>query len=430
MKKRTILNLFSTLLLISAFSCTQPQVSSTEQKQNAQIPEQNVYEWRGENRSGIYSETGLLKAWPAEGPELIWEFEGIGNGYGSPVFTPDKMYIMGEIDSVGYLFAFDNWGNLLWKTDYGKEWMVNYTGSRSAPTIVDDKIYLVSGLGNVYCFNRNSGEKIWSVDMINDLHGTFPLFGYSESVIIEDEKLFCTPGGPDTNVVALNRNTGEIIWVSKGNGERPGYNSAQIIDLPTKNVLVLFTAYELMGIDTQSGELLWIQNQDNTTPEERKPGLGDTHSNTIIYDDGFIYYAAGDGNGGVKLELSPDGNTIKELWRNTDFDSYMGGIVKLGDYLYGCGTAKRDFKSINALTGKIGSKLKIGSGALIAADGMLYYYNFKGDVMLITQNPLNMEVVGSLKMTKGAREHFAHPVINNGKLYVRHGNVIQAYNIK
>ena len=185
-----------------------------------------------------------------------------------------------------------------------------------------------------------------------------------------------------------------------------------------------------MGFDTQSGELLWIQNQDNTTPEERKPCLGDTHSNTIIYDDGFIYYAAGDGNGGVKLELSPDGNTIKELWRNTDFDSYMGGIVKLGDYLYGCGTAKRDFKSINALTGKIGSKLKIGSGALIAADGMLYYYNFKGDVMLITQNPLNMEVVGSLKMTKGAREHFAHPVINNGKLYVRHGNVIQAYNIK
>ena len=150
---------------------------------------------------------------------------------------------MGEIDSVGYLFAFDNWGNLLWKTDYGKEWMVNYTGSRSAPTIVDDKIYLVSGLGNVYCFNRNSGEKIWSVDMINDLHGTFPLFGYSESVIIEDEKLFCTPGGPDTNVVALNRNTGEIIWVSKGNGERPGYNSAQIIELPTRNVLVLFTAY-------------------------------------------------------------------------------------------------------------------------------------------------------------------------------------------
>ena len=417
-------------MLISVFSCTQPQVNSTEQKESHEISNQDVYEWRGENRSGIYDETGLLKVWSETGPELIWEYEGIGNGYGSPIFTPDKMYIMGEIDSVGYLFAFDYWGNLLWKTAYGKEWMVNYTGSRSAPTIIGDMIYMVSGLGNVYCLNRNTGEKIWSVDMVNELHGTFPLFGYSESVIIEDEKLFCIPGGLDTNVVALNRNTGKIIWVSKGTGERPGYNSAQIINTKKQNVLVLFTAYELLGLNTKTGELLWVHKQDNVLPENRKLGMGDTHSNTIIYDDGFIYYAAGDGNGGVKLKLTANGDSINEIWRNIYFDSYMGGIVKIGDYLYGCGTAKKDFKSINALTGEIGSKLIIGSGAVIAADSMLYYYNFKGDVMLITQNPLNMEVVGSFKIKKGTREHFAHPVINKGKLYVRHGNVIQAYNIK
>jgi len=108
----------------------------------------------------------------------------------------------------------------------------------------------------------------------------------------------------------------------------------------------------------------------------------------------------------------------------------MGGIVKIGNYLYGCGTAKRNFKSVNAETGKIGSKLKIGSGAVIAADSMLYYYNFAGNVMLITQNPTDMEVVGKFKMKKGSREHFAHPVINKGRLYIRHGNAIQAYDIK
>ncbi len=418
------------MIIFILSSCTQPESKSEKQKESKTQVNNPVYEWRGENRQGIYNETHLLKEWPENGPNLIWEFDGIGNGYGSPVFTEDRMYLVGEIDSIEYLFSFDNFNNLLWKKETGKAWMKNYTGSRSAPTIIGDKIYLVSGLGEVFCFNSTNGEKIWSVDMMNDLGGEFPLFGYSESVIVEDNKLFCTPGGKDTNVVALNRNTGEVIWTSKGNSNRPGYNSAQIIELEDRNVLVNFTAYELLGHDTKTGELLWVQNQDNTTPEERKPGLGDTHSNTIIFDDGYIYYAAGDGNGGVKLKLSDDGKNIEEVWRNPEFDSYMGGIVKIGDYLYGCGTAKRDFNSINAITGKIESKLKIGSGAVIAADSMLYYYNFGGNVMLINLDPVNMEVAGKFKITKGSREHFAHPVINKGKLYIRHGNVIQAYNIK
>lgn len=389
-----------------------------------------VYEWRGPNRSGNYNETGLLKSWPEAGPQLVWEYEGIGNGYGSPVFTPENMYILGELDSLAYLFKFDLEGNLLWKKDFGKEWVVNYNGSRSAPTIVDDLIYVTSGLGNITCFNRTSGEKIWTVEMIQDLHGTFPMFGFSESVIIDGDMVYCTPGGKDTNVVALNRFNGKIIWVSKGAGERPGYNSPQIIKLKERDILVNFTAYELMGHDTKTGELLWMHKQDNIPVEEHKLGNGDTHSNTIIYENGHIYYAAGDGNGGVKLELAPDGKSIKEIWRNKDFDSYMGGIVKIGDHLYGCGTAKKDFKSINAVSGTIEKILPIASGVVIAADNMLYYYNQRGEVMLLTSDPMNMQVVSKFKITKGANEHFAHPVINNGKLYVRHGNVIQAYLIK
>lgn len=412
---------FSSAVIVAAFLLITVQSCDQEAK---------VYEWRGENRSGIYEDLGLLKEWPEAGPEVVWEYEGIGNGYGSPVFTPEGMYIMGEVDSLAYLFSFDTAGNLKWKKDFGKEWVLNWNGSRCAPTIVDELIYVTSGLGNIYCFNRNTGEKQWSVDMINDLNGQFPLFGYSEAVVIEDDMLYCTPGGTDTNVVALNRFTSEIIWINKGAGERPGYNQPQIIDLEERNVLVTFTAYELLGLDTKTGELLWVHDQDNLKPEERGPGKGDTHANTIIYDNGFIYYAAGDGNGGVKLELTPDGNNIKEVWRNKEFDSYMGGIVKLGDHLYGSGSSKPEFRSINAISGEIEKSLKIGFGSVIAADSMLYYYNFRGEVILINQDPVKMEVISKFKMTKGAKEHFAHPVINDGKLYVRHGNVIQAYNIK
>ena len=446
MKKNETLRLLAVLLLIFNYSCSRKQNVSEEHSENSNNLEKNVYAecdkkssnqeqkvyaWRGENRSGIYCETGLLKAWPEDGPTLVWEYEGIGNGYGSPVFTLDKMYILGEINRLAYLFAFDLEGNLLWKKDFGNEWVKEYGGSRSTPTIVDDLIYVTSGFGNVYCFDRNSGEKKWSVNMIHDLHGRSPKFGYSESVIIEDEKVFCTPGGKDTNGVALNRFTGDLIWISKGKGERHAYNSPQIIKLYDRNVLVNFTAYELMGHDTKTGELLWVHNQDYIGQAKREVDNGEAHSNTIIFEDGFIYYAAtGAGNGGVKLELAKDGKSITEVWRNKNFDSYMGGILKIGDHLYGCGTAKRGFKSINAATGEIEKVLKIGNGVVIAADDMLYYYNFAGEVMLITQDPENMEVVNKFRIKKGDKEHFSHPVINNGKLYLRHGNVIQAFYIK
>lgn len=388
-----------------------------------------IYEWRGVNREGIYPDKGLMKIWPETGPELAWEYEGIGSGYGSPVFTGDNMYIMGEADGLAWLFAFSSDGKLLWKKDYGPEWVKNYIGSRCAPTIAGDLVYVTSGMGNIYCFDRHTGEKKWSKSMVNDLHGQFPLFGYSEALSIDGERIFCTPGGRDTNVVALNRFTGSLIWTNKGHGERPGYNQTKIIQLQKRNILVTFTAYEMLGLDTRTGELLWFHEQDNTPVADRKPGLGDTHANSVLFDNGFIYYAEGDGNCAVKLELAPDGSSIKEIWRNRQFDSYMGGFVKVGDYLYGCGTAKPGFLSLHVKTGEIGKELKIGSGSVIGADGMLFYYNFRGEVMLINADPLSMEVVSKFKITKGLNEHFAHPVIHDGKLYVRHGNFLQAFKI-
>jgi len=381
------------------------------------------------DREGIYADEGLMKTWPESGPEVVWETDIIGNGYGSPVFTGDMMYIMGEVDTMAILFAFDLDGDLVWKSDYGKEWVKNYNGSRCAPTIVDDQVFAVSGLGNLYCFDRHTGETLWSVDMVNDLEGEFPLFGYSEAIEVEDGLVFCMPGGTKNNVVALDRLTGDVVWSCKGLGERPGYNQPRIIELEERNVLVHFSAYAAIGLDTQTGELLWSHNQDNTTPEERKPGLGDTHSNTVLYDDGYIYYSAGDGNCGVKLELAPDGSSIKEVWRNADFDGYMGGIVKIGDWLYGCGSAKPGLKSINTSTGELGSVMKSAPGNVISADGMLYYYNFRGEVILVDMDPENLQEISKFRMKKGKKEHFAHPVINDGKLYVRHGNVLQAYDI-
>ena len=388
-----------------------------------------IYEWRGPDRNGIYPETGLLKVWPSGGPEELWFTEGIGKGYGSPVITGERIYLTGAIDSTAYLHCLTMEGKSIWEKPFGKEWVINFPGSRSAPTVVDDLIYVGSGLGNLYCFDKASGNVVWSTDLAVDFQGVLPRFGHSEAAVVDGDLVFWTAGGPEHNVVALDRFTGELVWSSPGHGERSGYNPSRVIALPKRKILVTFSAYHLMGFDAETGKLLWSHEQDNYPPEKRQPGVGDTHSNTVIYEDGHIYYAAGDGNCGVKLELSDNGSEIAEVWRNRDFDSYMGGIVKIGNYLYGCGTASPGLKSINATTGILEDTLKIGTGAVIEADQMLYYYNFRGEMKLVSYSEGNLEEVSSFRITRGSQEHFSHPVIHQGVLYQRHGDVLMAFDI-
>lgn len=391
---------------------------------------EKLYEWRGHDRNGLYPDKNLLKSWPAEGPEKVFETDSLGAGFVSPVFTDDRFYITGEKDSIDYLYCFDLNGVKIWQTNIGKAWMRSYPGARSAPTVVDDLIYVGSGVGNLFCVKCSDGTIVWSKKLDTDFNGILPMHGYSESALIDGNKVFWTPGGKANNVVALDRFTGKLIWTNQCFGETSAYNSPRLITLPARKILVTFTAYHLLGLDTETGKLLWSHEQTSYPVEKRGPGYGDTHSNTVLYEDGFIYYVEGDGNCAVKLALSPDGTQIKEVWENKLFDSYMGGVVKIGNYIYGSGTAKPDFRSIDATTGVVTDSLRIGSGAVIAADDMLYYYNQKGEIMLLGYNNGKIQKVSSFRIKEGTLQHFAHPVIHDGILYQRHGSVLCGYKIK
>ncbi|MCB8998780.1 MAG: PQQ-like beta-propeller repeat protein [Bacteroidales bacterium] len=391
---------------------------------------QELYEWRGPGRTGIYPESNLLKEWPEGGPSEVFTIDSIGNGFGSPIVTDDAIYITGEIDSMAVLQAYNTDGSLKWKTILGREWTESYPGSRSAPTLYRGLLYVGTGMGDLFCVEKEKGRKIWSRYFEKDFGGIYPLFGHSEAPVVFEDMVFWTAGGPEKNVVALNVLTGAPIWSNKGFGERSGYNQPALINLPDRSIFVTFSAYHMMGFDCETGELLWSHEQDNFPPEERKPGNGDTHGNTIIYDNGYIYYAEGDGNCGVKLKLSQDGSVITEIWRNKDFDSYMGGIVKIGNYLYGCGTAKNRLVSIDAESGAIADSLRIGRGVVISADMMLYYYTDTGKLKLVSVDKGKMKEISSFQITKGSMQHFSHPVIQNGILYLRHGNSLMAYNIR
>ncbi len=382
---------------------------------------QEISQWRGPERNGIYPETNLLASWPADGPGLLWKIDSIGNGFASPAIYGDRIYIPGEIDSTGYLYAFTKEGKLAWKKETGREWTENFPGPRSTPTVVDGLLYYCSSMGEVICFDAVTGEKRWSINLLNDLHGINVRFGYTESLLVDGDRVFCFPGGRDTNLVALNRFTGKLIWKSKAMGDSAAYCSPLLINLPERKLLATFGIHHLIGIDAATGELLWSH------PFERP---NDIHCNTPLYGNGFIYYDDRGGNGIVKLELSADGRTIREVWRNFKGGNVQGGSVKLGAYLYGSRYRPPRFESIDAETGEIADSLKFNCGATIFADGMLYCYNDQGVVGLIKPSQGRPELVSSFKITEGTKEHFAHPVIHDSVLYIRHGNMLLAYDVK
>ncbi|MFN8206372.1 MAG: PQQ-binding-like beta-propeller repeat protein [Bacteroidales bacterium] len=391
---------------------------------------QALAQWRGAERKGVFEGAGLLKTWPEAGPELIWAKDDLGNGYGSPSIVKDRMYITGEIDSIAYLYCLGLDGKLIWKSDFGKEWVRSFPGSRSAPTVTSDLVYVASGLGNIFCFESLTGKLKWKKNLLVDLHGQYLLHGHAEAILLDNDLLFFTPGGKDTNVVALNRFSGEVVWVCKGLGERAAYNSPVLVQLQDKKLILVFTAYHLLGIDASNGELLLNHEQDNTPMLQRAPGYGDTHSNSVWYEDGTIYYLAGDGNGAVKLQFSADGNHIKQLWRNQSVDNYMGGFIKLGNNIYTTSSSRKELEKLDATTGQITDSLKCGEGSVISADGLLFYYNQRGEILLVNPADNRLQVGGKFKLSRGTKEHFSHPVIDRGIMYVRHGKSLMAYKVE
>lgn len=388
--------------------------------------QQDIAQWRGVNRDGVFNEEGLLKSWPDEGPELLWTYDETGDGYGSASVLNDKIFVNGVIDSISYLIVLDLDGKLLWKSANGSGftgdgYSGSFPGSRSTPTIIGGLVYVSSGLGRIACYEVGNGIEKWAVDMQKDLNGIMDYFGYGESLLIDGEKLFCYPGGKDTNLVALDRFTGETLWVSKALSDSVSHCSPMMLNLPSRKVLVNFSIRNLMGLDAETGELLWSHEQEKRKYSEQ--------SNTPIFYNDHLYYLAGDGNGAVKLKISDDGSSFTEIWRNHFGRNSQNNFLIKNDKLYST-TNKYSLKALDINSGEVIDSIRVKGGTVITADDMLYCYSDNGLVSLIDISGDKMEQVSKLKIEKGTREHFSTPAISNGVMYIRHGNVLMAYDIK
>ena len=390
-------------------------------------------QWRGENRDGIYNETGLLKAWPVDGPQLLWKFEKLGEGHTSVAIASEKIYITGMHGDVLMLYVFDMNGNLLKEKEVGKEWNKNHNGTRSTVCINDGKLYIFNALGTIFCLDETTLNEVWKKDLIAEFEGRNLMFGMTESPLIVGDKIFMTPGGVKHNIIALNKNSGALIWTSSGTGMPSSYCSPLYIsDQSVPMIVTCFEGLELgsksyenkiAAFNAETGEMLWSYPQK---------GENDINPNTPMYRDGMIFSLTGYKGGAWLYQLKDGGKAVEQVWHNGEMDNQMGGAIKVGDYVYASGhQSGRYWFCVDWKTGKtIYKDNEIAPCNVIFADGMLYCYSEKGTMNLVKPNPEKYELVSSFKVTLGTGPHWAHPVIHNGVMYLRHGEALMAYKIK
>ena len=378
--------------------------------------------FRGADGSGVFPETGLLESWPDGGPPELWSAEGIGEGFASVSVAGGRIYTTGLTGGRGSAYAFDLAGKLLWTKEYGPEHSGNgYPGTRTTPTVDGDTLYLFTSLGKAVALDAKSGEVRWELDALDRYDGTTPPFGIAESPLVLDGKVIVTPGGKDASVVALDKKTGEELWTSKGLSDRSGYCTPRLFDNGKHRQIVTFVAKNLVGLDPQSGAVLWRQGSSVSY---------DIHATSPVFSGNSIYVSHGYKHGGRAFELAADGKSVREKWVEPKLDVHHGGAVVVDGHVYGAASNKTWY-ALDAATGEVAATIpRLGKGAVVYADGRLYGYVESGKVFLVDPDPADFRAVSSFEITKGSGKHWAHPVVAGGVLYVRHGEVLMAFDVK
>jgi outer membrane protein assembly factor BamB len=398
-------------------------------------------QWRGPNRDGICSETGLLKSWPADGPKLLWEITGLGPGYSSMSIVDGRLYTMGDIsldsEKTQCVLAYDlATHNRLWTAKVGPKH--NDGGPRCTPTVDEGLIYAIGTSGDLVCVDAKTGGIRWTKNFEKDFGGKNPGWRYSESPLIDGNKLLCTPGGRDAVMVALNKKTGELIWkcsmpdIGRKGKDEAGYSSIVVTEAGGVRQYIQLTNKGLIGVAAKDGRFLWGYNK-----------IANNVANipTPIVFGNFVFCSTAYNTGSALLELTAanDGIEAKEIYflDARTLQNHHGGLVRVGDYIYGGHDHNKGKPTcIEAKTGKVmwqADQPGGGSAAVLYADGNLYFRYEDDTLALIEANPQQYNLISTFKLPKRpgmSGPGWSHPVIVDGRLYARHSDVLMVFDIK
>ena len=420
----SLLALAGGITLFAAAPAQQQAASRQSARQSKQSPS-DWPQWRGPQRDAVSKETGLLKKWPENGPPLAWRVTGLGVGYSSVSIAGDRIYTMGDIGGSGQVIALAlDGGKKLWTAKVGRPGG-DYEGTRSTPTVDGDRVYALGQWGDLVCLDAASGKEHWRKNLEKDFGGRMMSgWGYSESVLVDGDKVVCTPGGPKGTILALNKNTGKEVWRTKDFTDSAAYSSIVPAEIAGRRQYVQLTDANVVGVAPEDGKVLWKAARRGRTAVIPTP---------IVHDD-HVFVTSGYNVGCNLFKITKQGDkfSAQQVYANNDMENHHGGVVLVGEHVYGTGDNMLvclDFK-----TGKEAWKDRsVGKGSITAADGMLYVRSEGGEgtVALVEATPEEYREVSRFDQPdRSDKNAWAHPVIAGGKLYLRDQDVLFCYDVK
>jgi outer membrane protein assembly factor BamB len=387
-------------------------------------------QWRGPDRNGHSSDTGLLTSWPEGGPKLVWKIQGLGIGYSSPAVTGGRLYTMGDREGASHVLAFDAAsGKPLWATRLGEAGAPGwggFAGPRCTPTVDGDRVYALGQYGELICVTAADGKEVWRRHLVNDFGGPLPEWGFTESPLVDGPRLVCTPGGPKGAIVLLNKKTGDVIWQSTEFTDPAAYASVQRAVIHGVPQYVQLTQESVVGVDTETGNVLWQAKRKGQTAVISDP----------IVKGNQVYVTSGYGVGCNLFTISKDGDGFHadQTYANKQMVNHHGGVVLVGDYLYGYSDGK-GWVCQELETGKMvwREKRKLPKGAVTYADGRLYLRAEKdsGTIALIEATPDGYRETGRFEQPDRTKKNsWTYPIIAGGRLYVRDQDLLLCYDIQ
>lgn len=377
----------------------------------------------------LAEESRLMDSWPREGPEMLWKFEGLGRGYGAPAISGEGIFVNAEENGNSFTVCLDHRGEFRWRSPNGKEftgfdYSASFPGTRSAPVVKGQYVYATSGTGHLSCFDTGDGRIIWAVDLVEEYQGIPGDFGYSESPVVDSSRVYCFTGGNFHNIVALDRNTGEIIWSAPVHRDYFSYGTPILLSLPDRDILAGTSRNYIYIVDRQDGRLL----SDYRLGDIR---IGNEHCNSLIYDNGSIFFVPFEvhGQGTVRLDLSADGTNLTEVWRNNNVTNVFEGFIVENNLLYTT-LENRKLVSLDTETGRIRHSVRAVFGNVVYADRKLFIYSHNGTLQLFSIEEGKPEFRSEMRIRDGTGQHFSFPVIAGGVMYIRRGDALMAYAVR
>ena len=391
------------------------------------VSRENLPFWprfHGPNFDNKSPDTNLLRSWPAGGPPLKWKLNGIGEGYSSVTLADRRIFTSGNIKNRTVVTALDLSGKIIWQADNGPAWTGSYPGTRSTPTIDGPRVYDLSPLGQLTCFEAATGKPLWTVNILERFRSRNITWALAESVLVDGDRLICSPGGPVASVVALNKFTGDTIWAAPSTGDLAGYASPSLAEFAGRPIIFTMTAKAVIGVDADRGTLLFRHEHITSW---------DVNALMPIFHQGCVFVSTGYGTGSKLLQLIPKGQELeaKLVWHERQLDNHHGGVLLLDGFLYGSNHRGR-WVCLNWATGEVIYQAQgVGKGSLTYADGMLFVLSERSDVGLVKAEPTAHRLISQFRLPpEGSGPSWAHPVVIGGILYIRHGDVLYAYDVR